>query len=248
MAHTANRRHRTPNLVALLILPLLVALGFWQLDRASEKRELQDEYDRRIHDSPIRVTGKLRSLQALRFYRVTVTGHYDTDYQILIDNRVNNGKAGYHVLTPLKIEGSDVRILINRGWVAQGPSRQQLPKIDSTSDTVVVTGLATVPLKGGYRLGPPDRTDSAWYPVWQYLDLNRYRLRVPFRMQPVVVLMDPKSGAGGFVRNWHRLDTGIAVHQGYAFQWFSLAVALVALVMFFNFRGSPAKNTHGDIG
>jgi len=225
-------------------LPVLVALGFWQLERAQEKRDLQNEYDRRALDAPIRISDKLQSLDTLRFFRVTVTGTYDSDYEILLDNRVHNGHAGYHVLTPLRIAYSDTRILVNRGWIALGRSRDELPKVPTPGGRLTVTGLAIVPLKGGFHLGPPDRTDrtvSSWHPVWQYLDLDRYRQRAPFPVQPVVILMDADSASGGFVREWQRLDAGIAVHQGYAFQWFSLAVALAAIILFFGFRGGSTR-------
>lgn len=230
-----------PVLTGLLVLPILMGLGFWQLERAKEKQDLQSEYDRRAHDVPIRISGELQSLEALRFYRVTVTGTYDSDYEILLDNRVHNGRAGYHVLTPLRIAYSDTRVLVNRGWVALGQSRTELPKVLAPDGRLTVTGLAIVPLKGGFHLGPPDRTDKPWHPVWQYLDLDRYRQRVSFPMQPVVVLMDPENTSGGFVRDWQRLDTGIAMHQGYAFQWFSLAVALAAIILFFGFRGDSTR-------
>jgi len=154
---------------------------------------------------------------------------------------VHRGQAGYHVLTPVKIGGGDTRILINRGWIPLGKSRTDLPVIQTPSGVVTITGLATVPLKGGFHLGPADRTDQPWYPVWQYLELERYQERVPFAIQPVVLLLDPDSQVGGFEREWQRLDTGIAVHQGYAFQWFSLAIALLIIVLFFNFRDAASK-------
>ncbi|MDH5648807.1 MAG: SURF1 family protein, partial [Gammaproteobacteria bacterium] len=67
--------------------PVLVALGFWQLDRAKEKRDLQEEYDRRANDEAIRITAQPQPVEALRFYRVIVTGEYDSEFQILLDNR-----------------------------------------------------------------------------------------------------------------------------------------------------------------
>jgi surfeit locus 1 family protein len=56
-----------------------------------------------------------------------------------------------------------------------------------------------------------------------------FRDNVTFPLQPIVILLDPDSSNGGFVRQWARLDAGIATHQGYAFQWFSLAAALAAI-------------------
>lgn len=68
-------------------------------------------------------------------------------------------------------------------------------------------------------------------------------MRVVFPVQPVVILLDPRSPAGGFTRDWTRLDAGIAVHRGYAFQWFMLAATLLALYLFFGFRRRAVSRT-----
>ena len=101
-----------PSLVTLLLLPVFVGLGLWQLDRAEQKRALQAEYDARGRDGPIQIGARVQTAEELRFYRVIVKGRYDPDYQILLDNRVHQGRAGYHVITPLRIAGSDVRVIV----------------------------------------------------------------------------------------------------------------------------------------
>ena len=235
-----------PLLAVLILLPTMIALGIWQLDRAEQKRALQAEYDVRAGDAPVSITARLQPVEELRFYRVEAKGHYDTEHQFLLDNRVHKGRVGYYVMTPLRIQGSDVRVLVNRGWIPLGPSRARLPETPTPAGLQTVHGLATVPLKGGFRLGEAVAQEAGWQPVWQYLDLHRYRDAVPFPIQPVVVLLDPHGEAGGFVREWRRLDTGIAVHQGYAFQWFSLAVALLAIYLFVNVRGRKGGDRAGE--
>ncbi|BAU47041.1 surfeit locus 1 [Sulfurifustis variabilis] len=212
-----------PTLVALLLIPVFVFLGYWQLERAREKRDLQAEYDRRASQEPVRIGGEWQSAEEFQFYRVEATGRYDTEYQILLDNRVHRGAPGYHVLTPLRIRDSEMRVLVNRGWVPLGPDRRQLPAIETPTDALTVRGVATVPHEG-FTLGEPSPLTRGKPTVWQQLDLERYTREVGFPVQPVVVLLDPQA-PGGFVREWARLDTGIAVHQGYAFQWFALAAA-----------------------
>jgi len=212
-----------PTLATLLVLPVLVSLGFWQLHRAQEKRLLQAEFDRRLV--------------------LAIHGYYEPKYQILLDNRVEQDQVGYHVLTPFRIEGSDARVLVNRGWVALGHSRQELPRIETPEATLNVTGIVTVPDVHGFHLGGATPSGSGWQPVWEYLDLAEYARRVPFPVQPVVVLLDPDSAAGGFRREWARLDTGIAMHEGYAVQWFALASALVAIYIFVNIHKIDAAGS-----
>lgn len=235
-----------PTIATLLLLPMLISLGIWQLHRAQEKRLLQAEFDRRQNEPPAPFEIYHEPAEQLRFRRVVMHGSYEPKYQILLDNRVEQGQVGYFVLTPLRIDGNDTRVLVNRGWVALGSSRQALPRIDAPEASVDVTGIVTVPDAHGFHLGSATPSGSGWQPVWEYLDLAEYARRVPFSVQPVVVLLDPDSPAGGFRRQWARLDAGIATHEGYAVQWFALASALVAIYIFVNIRKIRAAGSEKD--
>lgn len=236
-----------PTLATAALLPALVGLGFWQLDRAAQKQALQAEYDRRQTDTPVGIDARLQPAEELRYYRVEARGRYLPQYHILLDNRIHRGQVGYEVLTPLRLEGGDTAVLVNRGWVALGVDREHLPAIATPDGVVQVTGVAVVPHADGFHLGGPTPPGSGWQPVWEYLDLGAYAQRVPLALQPVVVLLDPDSAAGGFAREWARLDAGIATHQGYAFQWFTLAAALVTIYIVVNTRRIDDAATGRDV-
>lgn len=218
-----------PSLFTALGFLLFVGLGAWQVHRAEEKRLLQAEYDRRTQDMQVQIQGRVQPAEELRFYRVTVQGYYEPAHQVLLDNRVHQGRAGYHVVTPLRIAGSNVRVLINRGWVPVGEDRARLPEVPAPAGLQRASGVAVVPLMRRFAFARPP-TQGPWQPVWEYLDMERYSRAVPFPVQPVMVLLDPEE-PNGFVRVWARLDTGIATHQGYAFQWFALACTLLVLYL-----------------
>lgn len=225
-----------PTLATIVLLPIMTGLGLWQLDRAGQKQRLQAEYDRRQQEPAAPLRAVLEHPEALRFRQVVARGQYEPEQQILIDNRVYQGQAGYHVMTPLRIEDGAVRVLVNRGWVPLGQDRAVLPRIETPRGTVEVRGLAAVPQTKGFHLGGAKPPGTGWQPVWQYLDLEVFRESVAFPLQPIVILLDPDNASGGFVRQWARLDAGIATHQGYAFQWFSLAAALAAIYILLNTR------------
>ena len=225
-----------------ILLPLLLYLGYWQLQRAEEKRLRQTEYDARAHSTLVKVEPRLQRAEELQFYKVVAKGRYETDRQVLLDNRVQQGQVGYQVITPLRLEDSDVRILVNRGWIPLGADRAHLPAIDTPKGSQEITGLATLPSEKFFTLGQPEKSSQQWQTVWQNLDMRRYRMAVPYPVQPVIILLDPESPAGGFVREWGRLDTGIAVHQGYAFQWFMLAATLIVIYLFYGLRAGRANN------
>jgi surfeit locus 1 family protein len=223
-----------------ILLPLLLYLGYWQLQRAEEKRLLQAEYDARAHNTLVKVEPRLQRAEELQFYKVVAKGRYETDHQVLLDNRVQQGQVGYQVITPLRLEDSDVRILVNRGWIPLGEDRAHVPVIDTPKGPQEIIGLATLPSEKFFTLGNPEKTSQHWQTVWQNLDMHRYTTAVPYPVQPVIVLLDPESTAGGFIREWGRLDAGIAVHQGYAFQWFMLAATLLVIYLFSGLRAGRA--------
>jgi surfeit locus 1 family protein len=243
-ARSSPLRRWLPLAAVWLLVPVFLSLGVWQLHRADEKRHLQAEYDARGHGPVVRVEPRVQAGDDLRFYRVEAAGRYEPERQFLLDNRVHHGRAGYHVITPLRIGDSEVRVLVNRGWIALGESRDKLPRIDTPREAVTITGVATVPSEKGYRPYAAPPAGAAWEPVWPYLDMKRYAQAVPFPVQPVVILLDPENPTG-FTREWSRLDAGIAVHQGYAFQWFALAVALVGLTLLLRRRARSADRSTG---
>lgn len=218
-----------PAAILAALVPAFGALGLWQLHRADEKRAWQAEYDQRSTAAPLQLGSALVSAAEQRYRRVNVRGSFDTDYQILIDSRVHRGVPGYHVVTPLRLEGGDTRVLINRGWVQMGASRAQLPPIETPPGVQQLSGIAMVPLDKVFTLGEPPPLTSGWQPLWPRLDMRRYTAAVPFAVQPIVLLLDADA-AHGYTREWSRLDAGIALHQGYAFQWFGLA-ALALVIM-----------------
>lgn len=225
-----------PTIAAAVLLPVFVALGVWQTHRADFKRELQAEYDARIAGPVVAIEPRLQSADALRFYHVVARGTFESERQFFVDNRVHRGVAGFHVVTPLRIAGGDARILVNRGWIAGNPDRSVKPVADVPAGEVEVTGVAIVPGTGNFMLGESPAPGAEFESPWPHLDLNRFGKTAPYPVQPVVILLDPASAAGGFVREWARLDAGIRTHQSYAFQWYSLAVAVAAVYLLVHLR------------
>lgn len=225
-----------PTLAAALLVPLFVALGQWQWDKAAVKGDRQALLDARGAEPPVRLPASAADAESLRYRRVIARGEWEPARQILIDNRVHRERAGYHVLTPLRIDGGPLRVLVNRGWVPALPEHHRLPAIATPDGTVEIAGTAIVPGTRFFTLGGEAPADGPWRAVWQNLDLARYRAAVDFPLQPVVVQMAADSAGGGFVREWPRPDERIERHLGYALQWWSFAATTVLIWLFVNFR------------
>ncbi len=221
-----------PAVAALLMLALLLTAGFWQLRRAEDKRAIAVEQAYRgdketfVLDPGLAVSA---SLEQLRHRRASAAGQYRNDIQYLLDNRTHNRVAGYHVLTPFRLQGSDVHLLVNRGWLPVGPDRGRLPDVSVSERVVVQQGKIVAPPALGLTLGVSGYDDEGWPRVVQHVDLARIQEQLRGPLLPFVLRLSPASDHG-YERDW-KVRAGLTPdrHLGYAVQWFALAVALVGL-------------------
>ncbi len=220
-----------PTLAALLFFVLTLSLGNWQSGRADTKRALQARYDVAVREAPIHVGSALLDRDSVLFRKLEVEGVFDDAHTILLDNRVMNGVAGYHVLTPLRIEGGTLALLVNRGWVATGRSREQVPVPPTPAGRVRLEGMAVDPHTRYVELAPTTPHGR----VWQNLDFERYAAASGLNLQPVL-LLQTSNLPDGLQRNWPRPDAGVDTHVSYAFQWYSLAATLAVLWLIMNVR------------
>ncbi len=114
---------------------LFIVLGNWQLERAAEKRSLDADFSRA---GPI-LTLPPASIAVPRYQRVSAAGTYDAAHQFLLDNMSESGTAGVHVLTPLLLADGNA-VLVDRGWVPFGATRDSLPPVGVGTEPRSVSG------------------------------------------------------------------------------------------------------------
>jgi surfeit locus 1 family protein len=220
-----------PTLAALLVCLLTISLGNWQSRRAAEKMTLQARLDTHARLQPIELGQRQLEPSILAERPVTARGSFLADRTLFIDNRIFRGTPGYHVVTPLRIDGGPMHVLVNRGWIAAGPSRSRLPVVSTPESGVVIEGLAVVPLGQPFELAP-DATDG---PLRQNLIPERIAMEMNLMIQPIVVLQTSAAG-DGLVREWPKPDAGVNTHRAYALQWYVMAVLTVCLWIGLNLR------------
>jgi len=220
-------------LLLAFLLPAFVSLGLWQWRKAETKTAIQAELDARSSDVAIAMPNLPADVDSLRHRRVALRGTYDAARQVLIDNRLHREQAGYHVITPLRLEGSEMRVLVNRGWLAAPADHQIIPQADVPAGTVELTGIAVVPSQRFFNLAA--QPGSGWDAVWQNLDLARFRTALGTPLQQVVIQLDP-AAPGGYVREWPRPDERAERHRSYALQWFGFALASLGIWGYFLVR------------
>lgn len=216
--------------LGLGMLVLLLRLGFWQLDRAEIKEDLLKRFSELETASTQDLSGLMQDAEASRwhFRRAHTTGSFMSSRQYLLDNRTHEGKAGYHVLTPLAVPGGT--IMVNRGWVPVGNDRRVLPtlKIDELPSSV--TGRLVPPPRPGLLLGSDGYEQGGWPRVVQAVNLERMSEQLGERLMPALLQLDPAHEACQACI-WRPVGgIGPQRHRGYALQWFSLAAALVVLM------------------
>jgi surfeit locus 1 family protein len=210
-----------------------VALGQWQAGRAAEKRALGAQLDRAFRSPPIEIGPEVVLPGNLVLKHVAAKGRFVDERTVYLDNKLRRGQPGYEVVTPLRLDGTHV--LVNRGWVPVGRSREVLPKVPVPDGEVRVEGLALARIPHALELGPP-----APGKVRQNIDLAIFERETGLRLQPIVIEQHSPA-ADGLAREWPRPDLGIEKHESYALQWYSLAGLALVLFVVLSFRrvGAP---------
>lgn len=219
-----------PTIAALAAVALTFSLGQWQSGRALEKAGRQSLLEERASQPALRLTGAAGDPGELSFRRVRAEGRFLPEGQIFIDNRVAGTRAGFHVLTPLAIEGSGALVLVNRGWIARTADYPRAPEVPVPSGPQAVEGLAAQPSTRFLELSE----DTVSGNVWQNLSMERYAVRTKREVLPVVILAS--TPAPGLAAVEERPDAGIAKHREYALTWYSLAATVAALWVGLNLR------------
>ncbi len=227
-----------PTVAATVVIIIMLMLGNWQLSRAQEKEMRQQRLDRLSQQPVISLPTTPIRLEDYQFRQIEVRGTYVPAHTIYLDNKIHRGVAGYQIITPVKLGASSMHVLINRGWVAAGRDRNQLPNVPTPSGEVIVSGIANSPTQRILELS----AETVSGRVWENLHLDRYREATGLTLQTLVILQqdDVKDG---LIRQWSRPDSGAARNLGYAFQWFSMALAVLILYLVLSVKRDRSKNT-----
>ena len=238
-----NDSNKTPlkrmALFVIVMLPLVIGLGIWQLQRAAYKQSLMDEYFARLGGLPIQLSG---ALVPEPFTRVRLRGNYSKT-NLLLDNQVNQSRQGYWVYTPFTSEGATW--MVNRGWFEAPQQRHELPQIPPAPEGEVDVVAIVWPDTGMLPLFGNAVSEQLDKVTWRLQrldfeavgraieglglrDLRKVELRLE-AIQPGVLQALPQT-----------IGFGVERHQGYAFQWFGLALALIVGYFFYRRSFSAA--------
>jgi len=211
----------------IVLLTILVYLGTWQLGRAEEKNDLLILEQDKALLPPIpleKITNP--SLEKNRFTSACVDGLFIDKYTFLVDNQMFNHQVGYRVLTPLQSPGLEKWVLIDRGWIPLGKSRDELPKIKNIFGLQHVCGLIST-ISSGIILHPDQiNKDSSWPVVIQTVNYKFIQEQANHPMYEFLLQINSED-VEHFKYPPMQSIVNSDKHIAYAIQWFLFALLLI---------------------
>ncbi|GAA2277344.1 SURF1 family protein [Streptomyces atrovirens] len=217
-------------LVALLLIPTMIWLGFWQMDRYGER----DARNRLVADAltadPVPVERLAAPGDAVtraeRYRTVTAEGRFDTDDEVVVRRRTNaDDRVGFHVLTPFVLDDGKV-LLVNRGWIPAEAGQTAFPEVPAPP-------RGEVTIKG--RLMPDETTEASGIkdleglPDRQIMLINSEREAERLGAQVLggyVAQTAPEPKDGTPERLGDPGKENSALNYAYAVQWWLFAAAV----------------------
>ena len=229
--------------LVLVGVAVLCRLGVWQLDRLAQRRAINARIDMRMVEPATPLTGEPLDPEAMEYRRVKVQGVYDSTQEIVLRNRSLEGAPGVHVLTPLRIAGSDMAVLIDRGWLPLDQAPLEARRAFGEAGDVVVEGIARLSQENaGGPQDPPLGPDRARLDAWFRVDIPRIQEQIGYRLLPLFVEQQPAPGDPPLPRRVLTTDLGEGPHLSYSVQWFSFAIILLAGYLAFTHQQMRSKN------
>ena len=241
MALIIAKRRFSPGLftsvLTLLCLLVFIRLGMWQLDRAEYKREMYKVFTEQQHSAPVPLDALDFTVeQSLYWKPVTISGRFNENLQLLLDNRIYRGQQGYYVYSVFKPDNLEPWLLVNRGWLKADLDRSMVPDLLQDNERITLSGkLKRVP-NTGILLAEvsPEKMQADVYRL-QRLDIVEIESLIQHGLLPFVMQLDPSS-ATGYVRDWTEPGSGEQKHLGYAFQFFAFALTLLTIYCVMSFK------------
>ncbi|MGP3981540.1 SURF1 family cytochrome oxidase biogenesis protein [Streptomyces sp. KR80] len=219
-------------LVALVLIPVMIELGFWQLHRHERRVAQNEQIARSLRARPVPV-GELTSPghavpRSATWRPVSATGSYDTEHETVVRQRTaaDDRSIGYYVLTPLDMKDGRT-VLVNRGWIPAGGDLTKFPEVPAApTGEVTVTG----------RLMPDETTassgikDKPGLPPRQIMLINS-TAQAEALSRPVLggyleLAASSPKGTGQPEPVPEPDHSGIGAHLAYAIQWWLFAAGV----------------------
>ncbi len=229
-----------PTLLVLAMLPVLVWLGFWQLERGEHRRELLERQQARQQAAPL-APHEIEQLNDPAFARVFLQGRFDAEHSFLLDSRTRDGQVGIELLQPFHDELSGRWVMVNRGWIPW-PDRRVPPAFDTPTQPLKLAAWVYVP--PGKPFVFSHRAAEGWPRLINHVDIEAMWQQAG--REGVIHELRLEPGPSAYRADWAITSMSPSQHLGYAVQWFALAAALLALFIYFGVHQARGKRSEHD--
>lgn len=249
LAELFKRRWILSTVLVIVAALVMARLGVWQLDRLAQRKDHNARLSQGLAQPPLNLNDPLPADMIVVEYRsATVTGEYAYGQEILLRNQYSQeGEPGFHLLTPLIMEGSSQAILVDRGWIPLDQDKPEHRAVYASKGTVTVTGMlrrsqpepAFGAVPDAQLAGGQTRLD-----FWLFVNLERIGLQVDHPLLPVYLVAAPAPANTGLPqRKLPEVDLSEGSHLGYAIQWFLFAtILLIGYPTYVRNQLRPQKN------
>lgn len=234
-------------LITVLVFSALVKLGLWQSDRALEKERRLSQIETLSSQKPISLSQVMllatEGMSDINDYPVSINGEFNKDNVFLLDNQVSNGRLGYRVYQ-VAVE-QEQAVLVSLGWVQGSIDREKLPTAKSLYGEHTFKGHIGL-IEKGIVLQEQDFSTVSWPLRVQQIELDKFSSIINRSLLPFVVYLD-KNEVIGFEKNWQPIVMPPEKHRAYAFQWFSLSIAWMLLMLWAKFGGKLKRKSKYEL-
>jgi cytochrome oxidase assembly protein ShyY1 len=235
-----------PTLAALALIALTISLGNWQSGRALEKDVIEARHAMTRDAAEVTVSQAPISAVGIDGRRVAASGEFLPAHSVYWDNQVVDHRPGLALITPLRLAGGNMVVLVDRGLVSATSDRAHLPRVAVPAGYLELHGRAYLPPARTLELQAQADQGAApgGYAIWENLTPNKYARASGMQVQDFI-LRETGPAPAGLLR---ASDNGAAAspavdlggmtaarHRGYAFQWYALAALTAFLLLLFTF-------------
>jgi surfeit locus 1 family protein len=211
---------------AAVIGALCIRLGVWQLQRLEERRAGNAAILAQIDLPVVDLNSDPIPTDGLTYRRLRASGTFDPAQEIVLSNRAYSGQAGVHLVTPLRIEGREAAVLVDRGWIPTSQSSPGERTSFTLSGTVEVAGIGRPSQREPDIALLADPTRGPGSPpldAWRFLDLSAIQPQVPYPLLPVILEVSEPVGGVTPPKLQSEIDLSEGSHLSYAIEWFAFA-------------------------
>lgn len=208
---------------------LFFSLGLWQIERGQAKTTLLQEFDENSLKAP-----KSISKDSKKWDRVYIQGKWNGSEQILIDNVINRGIAGYKVITPFQLDETGELILVDRGWIKRNINIENLPDVSLIDIRERVSGILESPELG--LMLSDEVVSEKWPKISQTKNFEVISKEYNVPMFPLILLADPTSRYSLEYIKINPTNMTPVKHYGYSAQWFLMFLVLCGMYIWYGYK------------